>query len=188
MRIYIFIMAFLIAICFALQSNPFAEESKEKAKFRYGVIVEMDLFRPDRKEYVPRPPAPPAPPLPPAPAAPAQPSSPSVVISEQPLPPEPEANFTVIGILIVGNDKRIAMIKEDRLTEGKVKNFNEGDSIGEYRIINILKDRVIFEQKGKEMEVTIKREFKEYKSGEIKPPKQPAYPPSRPVPEKRLLR
>lgn len=102
-----------------------------------GVISQGNLFSPERRPWTPPPPPPPAKPEPP------------------PAPkPEPPPQFVVYGVLIMGND-RIALLKEPKLTAGKVQEIVLGAQVGPYRLARVEADRVVLEKDGSSLTVAV---------------------------------
>ncbi|MBI4607414.1 MAG: hypothetical protein HY726_00210 [Candidatus Rokubacteria bacterium] len=102
-----------------------------------GVISQGNLFSPERRPWTPPPPPPPAKPEPP------------------PAPkPEPPPQFVVYGVLIMGTD-RIALLKEPKLTAGKVQEIVLGAQVGPYRLARVEADRVVLEKDGSSLTVAV---------------------------------
>ena len=89
-----------------------------------SIIVERNLFNPNRS--VPPPPKPQAP----KPVA-------------QPLPPPPR--FELSGVVKVEGESSLALLQEPRLTNGNPTVLNLGDSLGGYKLVAIEHDRVRLE-------------------------------------------
>ena len=90
-----------------------------------GVIVEQNLFHPNRS----------IPPPPPALKPVAQPVP----------PPPPPPKFELAGIVKVEGETSMALLQEPQLTQGKPVVLNLGDSLGGYKLVGIEDDRVRLE-------------------------------------------
>lgn len=112
-------------------SDPVGKVSRrESIHFsNYKAIGEKNLFRPERREWVP-------------PKKAALPEKPSLLEQKPKTPPPP---LTLFGTIIFGDDVRIAIIKgpAGRGKSGMVqKNYRLGDEISGYSVTGISEDRV----------------------------------------------
>lgn len=98
----------------------------------FAVIEEKNLFHPDRILQTPAPtPAP-----------------------KEAVPPKlPPAHFVLQGVILYDEGKSIALLKEPKLTEQKVKSFAQGEKIGPYVLKAVKKDRVVMSLGNQEFEV-----------------------------------
>jgi general secretion pathway protein N len=125
----------------SLGAGPIAPPSPETVA-RYAVITQRDLFRPERRE--PPPPPPPPPPV----AAPAPP----------PPPPPPPPQVVLEGVAIFPTDQiRVALISEPSLTQGKAKDFRQGETLGGWTIAEILADKIVLRQGERSAEIKMKK-------------------------------
>jgi len=111
----------------------------------YQIIVQKDLFRPSRTEYKPD-------------------------IAKATLPPSPPPKL--FGVLIMENNK-IAILEEP--SSKRRKNYHSGDTIGDFIVSEIEKDKVIL-LRGEEKVVVSLREIKT-----ISPPARQGAVPQRPA-------
>lgn len=131
----------------------------------YNVIGQKNLFRPERREWVP----------------PANAESPSQEKRpEQTGPPAPRPRLTLYGTIIYGDDVKIAIIKgagSRGTPEEEKRNYRLGDEISGYQIQKIEEERVVL-AKGEDV---IELKLREGKS-------RPAAPPVRPLPRQQAGR
>ena len=101
-------------------------------------------------------------------------------IGQKPPPlEEPELNigdiakvkFVLQGVILLERGKSIALLQEPNLTEGKVKSFTKGGTIGDYVLKEVKSDRVIMALGNEQFEVILHKPKK--------PPKSPARPGAR---------
>ena len=102
-----------------------------------GGITKGNLFSPTRGPWVPPPP-------------PAKPEPPPA----KPEPPPPPPQFVLYGVMIMGDERR-ALLKEPKLTGGKVEQLSLGAQVGPYKLTGIEADRVILEKDGTSLTVTV---------------------------------
>ena len=128
--------------------NPVVEISSNSSQpvSVYESIPQKNLFRPNRKEWE-LPPLPP-PPLPPPPLPPPPP------------PPPPPPDLKLHGVIILGDDKNIALMSGSYVSgttkvEMKVQRFRVNQVIADYRITDIMETKTILKKEGGEDVLTI---------------------------------
>lgn len=154
----------------------------------YQVVGQANLFRPDRKEWVPPPPPPPLP---------------AAVVPPRPALP-PASSFRLYGTLNMPDGSAVALMEgpsgvapsnpspsfgrrfpstpmptTGRSEPGRAKRYRINDLIGGYRIVDIRNDRVMMEGDGLKAEVLL-RDPSTPKQRPAAPPQlmaPPPYPP-----------
>lgn len=158
--------AWSVTVLVCLGAGPITPPGPEIVA-RYDVITQRDLFRPERRE--PPPPPPPPPPL---------------VAPEPPPPPPPQV--VLEGIALFPADKIwVALISEPTLTQGKAKDFRQGDILGGWTIAEILTDRIILRQGERSAEVRIKKPTPPTAGGSVQRAPPQAWPPPSSQPPQR---
>lgn len=125
----------------SLGAGPIAPPTQEITA-RYAVISQRDLFRPERREPPPPPPPPPV-------VAPQPPPPP---------PPPPPPQVVLEGVAIFPADQiRVALISDPTLTQGKAKDFRQGETLGGWTIAEVLADKIILRQGERSAEIKMKK-------------------------------
>lgn len=131
----------------------------------YQIVGQTNLFRPDRKEWVPPPPPPPLP---------------TMVVPPKPALP-PASSFKLYGTLNMPDGSAVALMEgpsgiaqpnpssslgrrfpgtpqpmEGRSEPGRAKRYRINDLIAGYRIVDIRSDRVMMEGEGLKAEVLLR--------------------------------
>lgn len=125
----------------------------------FDIISEKNLFHPDRIPQTPPP---------------------TTEESDIDLVEPPTTTFVLQGVILFDDGRSIALLQEPKLTEKKVRSFNEGEKIGPYVLKTVKNDRVILALGGNEFEVVLHKP-----AVKPKPPKPPRPPTRAPQPSRR---